>query len=327
MPSKVTIAISIAAAAVAMVLAALPVWAQTYPSRPITLIDTFPPGGSTGIVARMVADKIAAPLGAQIIVDSRAGAGGTVAARQVARSAPDGYTLMLGFSGTLAIAPNLYPNPGYDPRRDFAPVGMIGIAPSSLVVHPSFQVHSIAELITYAKANPGKVNYGSAGVGTVGHVAGELLARMTGTKLVHVPYRGTGPALTDILGGHIPAAFVPLPAAHENVVSGALNMLGVTSLDRSRVLPDVPTIAEQGLPGYEAALRYGLVAPAGTPRPIIEKLNTELRKALATEDITKRFAVEGLEALPSTPEEYAVEIDREETKWSTLIREIGLKFE
>jgi len=302
-------------------------WAQAYPSRPITIVDTFPPGGSTGIIARILADKLSGLLGQQMIVDSRGGAGGTVAARGIARSVPDGYTIMLAFTGTLAIAPSLYPNAGYNPRKDFAPVGLIGVAPASLVVHPSFPVHSLGELIAHAKANPGKVNFGSAGVGSVGHLAGELLASMTNIKLVHVPYRGTGPALTDVLGGHIPMVFAPLPATRENAKSGALRMLGVTSLKRSSVMPDIPTIAEQGLPGYEAVLRYGFVVPADTPRAIIGRINKELRTALATDEIIKRFATEGVEPLPSTPEEYAADIDREEAKWSTLVKELGLKAE
>jgi tripartite-type tricarboxylate transporter receptor subunit TctC len=201
------------------------------------------------------------------------------------------------------------------------------MSPNSLVVHPSFPVHSVGELIAYAKQSPGKVNFGSAGIGTVGHVAGELLASMAGIKLVHVPYRGTGPNLTDLLGGHIPMSFAPIPATYENAKNGLLRMLGVTSLNRSSLLPDVPTIAEQGLPGFAAVLRYGLVVPANTPRPIIDRLNKELGAALATEDVRSRFATVGAEPLASTPEEYAADIDREETKWSTLIKSLGLKAE
>jgi tripartite-type tricarboxylate transporter receptor subunit TctC len=178
------------------------------------------------------------------------------------------------------------------------------MAPNSLVVHPSFQVRSVGELIAYAKQNPGQVNFGSAGIGTVGHVAGELLASMADIKLVHVPYRGTGPNLTDLLGGHIPMSFAPIPATYENTKNGLLRMLGVTSLNRSSLLPDVPTIAEQGLAGFEAVLRYGLVVPANTPRPIIDRLNKELRAALATDDVRARFATIGAEPLTSTPEEY-----------------------
>jgi tripartite-type tricarboxylate transporter receptor subunit TctC len=302
-------------------------WAQNWPARPITIVDTFPPGGSTGIIARILADKFSETMGQQFIVDQRGGAAGTVGARQIARSAPDGYTLMLGFTGTLAIAPSMYAAPGYDPRKDFAPIGRIGTAPSSLVVHPSFPGKNVAELIEYAKKNPGKVNFGSAGVGSVNHVAGELFANMASIKLSHVPYRGTGPALTDLLGGHIPAVFAPVPATYENAKNGQIRMLGVTSLTRSSLIPEMPTIAEQGLAGYEAVLRYGLVAPTGTPRPIIDRLNKELREMLASDVMRARFATVGAEPLSSTPEEYANDIEQDHTKWSTLVKSLGLKAE
>ena len=301
--------------------------AEDFPSRPLTLIVPFPPGGSTNIVMRIVADKLSELLGQQVVVDNRAGAGGTAGTRAVAKSAPDGYTIGLGYTGPLAIAPSLYSNLGYDPRRDFAPIGRVATAPNSLVVHPSFPAKSIAELIAYVKANPGKVNFGSAGIGTVSHLAGEYFAARAGIKLIHIPYKGTGPALTDLIGGHIPMAFAPIPASHAQAAGGTVRMLGVTSLKRSSLLPDVPTIAESGLPGYEAVLRYGLVAPAGTPRAIIERLNHELNVALASADVRQRLATEGAEPLPSTPDEYAADIDREETQWSKVVKESGAKVE
>jgi tripartite-type tricarboxylate transporter receptor subunit TctC len=301
--------------------------AQNYPTRPITLIVPFPPGGSTTIVARIVTDRMADAIGQQFVVDNRGGAGGTLGTRQVAKSAPDGYTIALGYTGTLAIGPSLFPNVGYDVRADFAPIGRIGVAPSTIVVHPSFPVHSVAELIAYAKANPGKVDYGSAGVGTVGHVAGEYFAIATGIKLTHIPYKGTGPAMTDLLGGHIPLSFSPIPAVHESAKNGLLRMLAVTSAKRSALVPEMPTVAESGVPGFDAVLRYGLVAPAGTPRPIIERLNTALRATLASEEVRNRLAIEGAEPLPSTPEEYAVDIDHEETQWSKVIKASGAKSE
>ena len=300
---------------------------QTYPTRPITMVVPFPPGGSTSIVARIVAERMAEALGQQFIIDNRGGAGGTIGTRQVAKSAPDGYTLEVGYTGTLAIAPALYRNVGYDVRTDFTAVGRIGVAPSTLVVHPSFPAKTVAEFIAYAKANPGKVNYGSAGIGTVAHVAGEYFALETGIKLVHIPYKGTGPAMTDLLGGHIPAAFPPIPAAHEAVKSGLLRILAVTSIKRSALMPEVPTIAESGVPGFDAALRYGIVAPAGTPRPIVDQLNQALRTALAAEDVRNRLALEGAEPLPSTPDEYAADIDREATQWSRVIKASGARAE
>jgi tripartite-type tricarboxylate transporter receptor subunit TctC len=301
--------------------------ADDYPNRPITLVVPFPPGGSTTIVARIIGDKLAEALGQQIVVDNRGGAGGTIGTRAVAKSAPDGYTLLLGYTGTLAIGPTLYPSAGYDPRKDFEPIGMIGHAPNSLVVHPSFNVHSVKELVAYAKANPGKVNYGSAGVGTVSHVAGVYFANAAGIQLTHIPYKGTGPALADLLGGHIPMAFAPIPATHASIAEGSLRGLAVTSAKRSRLLPDVPTIAEAGVPGFEASLYYGLVAPAGTPRPVIDKLNKALRDVLATEEVRKRLATDGAEPVPGTPEEYAKHIDQDETKWSKVVRDSGARAE
>jgi tripartite-type tricarboxylate transporter receptor subunit TctC len=292
--------------------------AQNFPTRTITLVIPFAPGGSNTIVGRAVADKMSELLGEKIVVDNRPGAGGTVGTRAVAKSDPDGYTILLSFTGTLAIAPSLYKNAGYDPRRDFAPIGLIGNAPNSLVVHPSFAAKSVAELIAYAKANPGKVNFGSAGAGTVSHITGEYFAHSAGIKLVHIPYKGTGPALTDLLGGHIPMAFAPIPASHANVSAGMLRALAVTSTTRSSLLPDVPTISESGLPGFDASLYYGLVAPAGTPRPVIDRLNKALQDALGSDVVKKQLALDGTEITPGTPEDYADFIDKDEKKWSQL---------
>ena len=306
---------------------ASPALAQGYPSRPITLVVPFPPGGSATIIARIIADKLADALGQQIVVDNRGGAAGSIAARQVARSAPDGYTILLAFTGTLAVSPAIFPNVGYDPRKDFAGIGLIGMAPSVFAVNPSVPARSVADLIAIAKASPGKLQYGSPGIGTTNHLAGELLASMAGIKIAHIPYKGTGPAVNDLLGGHISMMFVPFPAAHGNVSAGTLRALGVTSLQRSRLLPDIPTVAEAGLPGFEVVQRSTLLAPAGTPRSIVERLNKELNAVLATDEVRKRLALEGAEPIPGTPEEYAADIDREETRWSKLVKAIGLKVE
>ena len=220
----------VAAAILGLVAAINSAYAQNYPTRAITLVIPFAPGGSTSIVGRAIADKMSELLGEKVAVDNRPGAGGTVGTKAVAKSDPDGYTLLLGYTGNLAIGPSLYRNPGYDPRKDFAPIGMIGNAPNSLVVHPSFPAKTVAELVAYAKANPGKVNFGSAGAGTASHITGEYFARAAGIKLVHIPYKGTGPVLTDLLGGHIPMAFAPIPASHTNVAAGKLRALAVTSL-------------------------------------------------------------------------------------------------
>ncbi|NVO15676.1 MAG: tripartite tricarboxylate transporter substrate binding protein [Rhodoplanes sp.] len=325
-PTRRSVGLCLAAA---VALAAVPALAQPqdYPSRPITLIVPFPPGGSTSIVGRLVGEKMSELLGQQIVIDNRGGAGGTVAARSFTRATPDGYTLLFGYSGTIAIGPSLYPNAGFDPRKDFAAVGMIGSAPAVLVVHPSFDVASAGALIDLAKQRPGQIGYGSAGVGTVTHIAGELFVAMSGAKLTHIPYRGSGPVLNDLIGGHIKMSFTPIPAVHALIDHGALRALAVTSATRSSLMPEVPTVSETGLPGYEVVLRYGLLAPAGTPRPIIDTLNKALRAALDSPDLKARLAVEGAEVLPSTPEEYAADIDREETKWSKVIKDAGIKAE
>lgn len=299
--------------------------AQSYPVRPVTLVVPFPPGGSTSVMARIVAEAMGEGLGQQVVIDNRPGAGGTIAAKAFTRAPPDGYTLMLGYSGTIAIGPTLYPNAGFDPRRDFTPIGLIGTAPAVLVVHPSLGVGSVAELIARAKERPGSINYGSAGIGTVTHVAGELFTSMAKIRIAHVPYRGSGPVMNDLVGGHIPMSFTPIPAAHAQVEGGTLRALAVTSLTRSPLMPNVPTVAESGLPGYEAVLHYGLLAPPGTPSAIVERLNAALRQAIATPEVLKRLAFEGAEPLASSAREYAEDIDRDEVKWSRVLREAGVK--
>lgn len=308
----------------ALATASLPVVAQDYPHRPITLIVPFPPGGSTTIVARIIGEKMSETLGQPVVIDNRGGAGGTVGTRSAAKSAADGYTIALTYTGTMAIGPHIHAAAGYDPRKDFAPIGRIGATPMVLVVHPSIKAKSVAELIKLIKGDSVPFQFGSAGVSTVGHLAGELFAYMAKVKLAHIPYKGSGPMMTDLLGGHIKMSFTNVPVAHGVVASGKLRALAVASARRSAMMPDVPTATESGLPGYEAGLLYGLAAPAGTPQPIIARLNKELRTALASPDVLKRLATEGAEALPSTPEEYATDIDREERDWSKLLKSIGL---
>jgi tripartite-type tricarboxylate transporter receptor subunit TctC len=315
-----------ALAAIAAVIAlARPVVAQDYPVRPITLVVPYAAGGGNDAMARTVADKMSRALGQQIVVENRGGAGGTIATRQVAKAAPDGYTLVIGGTGTLAVNPTLYSNVGYDPRKDFAPVGLIGTSALVVLVRPDFAAHSIRELIELAKREPGKLSYASAGVGSGIHLATVLFEHMADATLTHVPYRGTGPALTDLLGGHVAVYFSSLPSAVALVRDGKVRALGITGAKRSPVLPDVPTVAQAGLPGYEAVLHYGIVAPAGTPRPIVEKLNAALRTSLAAPETQQRMAAEGTEPLASSPEDYAADIDREETKWSAIVRRSGAK--
>jgi tripartite-type tricarboxylate transporter receptor subunit TctC len=299
--------------------------ATEYPNHPITLIVPYAPGGGNDVLARGVAEPMSKALGQPIVIENHGGAGGSIGTRQVAKSAPDGYTLGLGGTGTLAIDPTLYPNAGYDPRKDFAPVGLIATGPLIVLVNPSLPAHNVQELIALAKAQPGKLNYASAGKGSGIHLGTVLFADTAGIDITHIPYKGSGPALTDLLGGHVSIYFSSLPSAVGLVNDGKLRALGVTGLKRSPILPDVPTVAEQGLPGFEAVLHYGIVAPAGTPRPIVDKLNAALRAALNTDDVHRRIATEGAEPLPTTPDEYAADIDAEETKWSALVKKAGAK--
>jgi tripartite-type tricarboxylate transporter receptor subunit TctC len=291
-----------------------------YPDHPITLIVPYAPGGGNDVMARAVADPMSKMLGQPVVIENRAGAGGSVGTRQVAKAAPDGYTLGLGGTGTLAIDPTLYPNVGYDPRRDFSPVGLIATSPLIVLVNHSVPAHNVQELIALAKAQPGKLNYASAGVGSGIHLGTVLFAETAGIDITHIPYKGSGPALTDLLGGHVQIYFSSLPPAVGLVKEGKLRALGVTGLQRSSSFPDLPTVAEQALPGFEAVLHYGIVAPAGTPRPIVDKLNAALRAALDDPKVRGHIATEGAEPLPTSPEEYAADIDREETKWSALVR-------
>ena len=316
----------------AAIAAALATWgtivaaaAQTYPNRPITLVVPFPPGGSTGIVARVIADKMSETLGQPVVIDNRPGAGGLTGGRSVAKSAPDGYTLLATSTGTTAIGPSIYPNAGFDPRKDFAPIGRIGTGFNALALNPRVPARTIPELLAYAKQNPGKLHVGSAGGGTLSHLSAELFAGMAGIKLTHVPYRGNGPAFTDLLGGHIQMQFVPIVQAHGNIAGGQVRALGVTGAQRSNLFPELPTIAEAGLPGYEATQQYGLVAAAGTPPAIVEALNRALRTALASDEVRKRLAADGAEPVPSTPEEHALLIEQEHAKWTRLVNEIGFK--
>jgi tripartite-type tricarboxylate transporter receptor subunit TctC len=274
-----------------------------------------------------VAEKMSVRLGQQIVVENRPGAGGSNATRQVARSAPDGYTLVLGGTGTLGVNPTLYNNVGYDPRKDFAPVGLIGTSALIVLVHPALPAHSIRELIDLAKSEPGKLNYASAGVGSGIHLGTVLFEQMAGVTLTHVPYRGSAPALTDLMGGHVSIYFSSLPPAIGLARDGRVRPLAVTGAKRSDVFPDLPTVAEAGLPGYESVLHYGIVAPAGTSRSIVDKLNAAMRAALDAPDTKEHMATDGTEPLPSTPDEYAADIDREETKWSAIVRKSGAKAE
>src|SRR5262249_10998523 len=294
--------------------------AQDYPSRPITLIVPYAAGGGNDLMARTAAEKMSRTLGQQIVIENRGGAGGTIATRQVARAAPDGYTLGLGGTGTLAIDPTLYANVGYDPRKDFAPIRLLATRALVVCVHPSLPVSSVGDLIALAKREPGKLNYASAGAGSGIHLATEYFATMAGVRLTHIPYKGSSPALADLVGGHVAIYFSSLPPAVGLVKEGKVRALAVTSAKRSPLFPELPTVAEAALPGYEAVVHYGIVAPAGAPRPTVEKLSAALRAAVTSDDLKARLADDGAEPLASTPEEYAADIDREESKWSAIVK-------
>ena len=301
--------------------------AQDYPARSVTLIVPYPAGGGVDAMARIVADKLSAALGQQVMVDNRAGGSGLVGTRAVVKAAPDGYTLLLGHTGTLSINPTLYTNAGYDPRKDFAAVGLIASMPVVLIAHPSFPARSIADLIAAAKKEPGKLNVGTSPVGTGGYMSAELFKSITGVDVAIIPYKGTAPVMNDLLGGHVPVAFGVIPPALGNIQAGKLRAIAVASPKRTSLLPDVPTFAESGLPGFESVLHYGLLAPAGTPQPIVDRLNAELRKLVDTDEVKKRIHLEGGDPLTSSADEYAADIDKEEAKWGALIRKLNLKIE
>jgi tripartite-type tricarboxylate transporter receptor subunit TctC len=320
-------ALALLSFAVAIAATAPVAQAQDFPTKPITLVVPYAAGGGNDVIARIVAERMSAILGQQIVVENRGGAGGTIATRQVAKAQPDGYTLLIATS-SLAINPSLYPNAGYDPRKDFAPIGLIASSSNVVLVHPSVPAKSISELIALAKREDGKLTFASTGTGSSVHLAAELFAGLADVKLSHVPYKGSGPALNDLIGGHVAMMFSTMASAAGLVRDGTkVRALAVTGAKRSILFPDLPTVAEAGLPGYESVLHYGVVAPAGTPRPVIERLNAALNAALANDEVKSKLAVEGAEVLPSTPDEYAADIAKEETKWSDIIRKAGVKGE
>jgi tripartite-type tricarboxylate transporter receptor subunit TctC len=302
-------------------------FAQDYPTRTISLVVPYPPGGGVDAMARVVAEKMSGALGQQVVVDNRAGGSGLVGTRAFIKSAPDGYTLFLGHTGSISINPSLYANAGFDPRKDFAPIGLIASMPVALLAHPSFPAKTIGDLVAIAKREGTKFNIGTSAVGTGGYLSAELFKSITGIDAAIIPYKGTGQVMNDLLGNHVPIAFGVLPPALGNLQAGTLRAIAVLSPTRFSLLPDVPTANESGLPGFESVLHYGLLAPAGTPRPIIERLNTALRGLVGTEQVKQRILAEGGDPLTSTPEEYAKDIDSEETKWGTLVRKLNLKVE
>jgi tripartite-type tricarboxylate transporter receptor subunit TctC len=306
---------------------ATPAAADDYPTKPITLIVPFPAGGGVDVIGRIVADKLAAELGQPVVIDNRGGAAGVIGTRVAARAAPDGYTLVMATSGSIAINPNLYANPGYQTLKDLAPIGLISSTPIVLMAHPSAPEQSLAEVIASAKREPGKLNIGTPPPGTSAYLGGELFKSLAGVDITIVTYRGTGPLTTDLLGGHVKLGLNVLAPAMSMLKAGSLKALAVLAQRRSSHLPDTPTSAEAGLPGFESGLNYGLLAPAGTPDAIIKRLNLALRAGIDTPDVRARIAADGGDPLPSSPEEYRADIEREDGRWGALIRKLNLKVE
>jgi tripartite-type tricarboxylate transporter receptor subunit TctC len=299
--------------------------AAPYPDRPVKILVGFSAGGGTDVAARVMAQKLTDALGQSVVVENRPGASGMLAAEAAAKAAPDGYTLMMGSQTTLAVAPALYRKFGIDAARDFAGVAMAGVSPLVMVVHPSLPVQSVKDVIGLAKAKPGTLNFASGGLGTTPHMAGELFAIQAGIKMVHVAYRGEAPAINDLLGGQIPLIFANLSAVIGNVRAGSLRALAVTSAQRSASAPDIPTIAEVALPGFDAATWFALVAPAGTPREIVKRINAEVTRIVAASEVQQRFADLGMTISAGTPDALDGYIKSEIAKWAKVIKDADVQ--
>ncbi len=307
-----------------LALCAATAQAQDYPSRPIRLLIPYSPGGPVDISGRIVALKLTEAFGQQVIVDNRAGGGGNIAVEIVARSAPDGYTLLMGANGTNAINPSLYPKLAVDPAKELAPLGLVASSPMILVAHPSLQAGNVKELVALAKAKPGSINFASSGSGSTAHLSSELLKLMSGVQIVHVPYKGASPALTDLVAGQTQFMITGVSSTLPFVKSGKLKALGVSSDKRLAILPDVPTVAE-AVPGYEVVTWYGVFAPVATPKLITEKLTAALSKIVASADARERFAALGAEANFLPPDKFAAMVRVETAKWAKVIKESGAK--
>lgn len=296
---------------------------EPWPARPIRFILPFPPGGGTDILGRLIAERLSAHLGQPVVTENRGGAGGNVGAEAAARSAPDGYTIVL-VAPSLAISPTLYSKINYDPVKDFAPISLVATVPNVMITQPSMP-GQLQEFIAVAKSKPGALNFGSGGAGTSNHLAGELFNLVTGAKLVHVPYKGVNLAMQDVLAGNVHLVFIGIPAAAPHVKAGKLKALALVAPQRSSALPDVPTVAEAGLRDFEVTTWYGVLAPAGTSRSTVNRLNGELVKIMHSPELKEKLAATGTDPLTSTPEEFAAYIKREIAKWGDVIRKAGVK--
>jgi len=300
---------------------------QNYPNRPVRFVVPFAPGGSVDTLARTIGPRLADALGQQIVVDNRPGGNGNIGMEVVAQSRPDGHTLVLGYIANLAIFPSLPVKLPYDPVKDYAPVTQVASSPNVLTAHPSVPAKSLRELVALVKAKPGQVSFASTGVASVGHLTGELLNNLAGMKMVHVPYKGGGQAIIDLLGGHVQVMFSGFSAVMPHIKSGKVRPLAVTGPQRSPALPDVPTLAEQGFSGVEATAWYGVLAPAGTPRPIVARLHDEVVKILRVPDVVQKLDALGFEIVGSTPEAFAAYIKTEIRKWADVVKASGAKAE
>jgi tripartite-type tricarboxylate transporter receptor subunit TctC len=299
--------------------------AQAWPTKPIRLVVPYPPGGSADILARSIGQKLSDGLGQQVVVENRPGAGTAIGAEAVAKAAPDGYTILLGTVSSHAINPALTPGLKYDPVKDFAPVSLVASIPFALIVHPSLPATSVKELIALAKAKPGSLNFSSAGSGTSNHLAGELFKSMTGTFMVHIPYKGSAPALNDLIAGQVQLMFDLVLTTAPHVKSGAVRALAVTGRERSSALPGVPTVAESGVPGYEVSAWFGFFAPAGTPPAVVNALNAETVKTLRLPDLRERLASQGADAVTNSPEQFSALVREELAKWTRVVKASGMK--
>jgi len=316
----------IAATTLAAALVSGSALAQAWPSKPIRYVVPFPPAGATDITARIIADKIAGPLGQPVVVENRPGAAGNVGSGEVAKSAPDGYTL-LQCTVAQSISATLYAKLNYDLEKDLTPVAMIALVPNVMEVNPAVRARSVAEFIALAKSKPGKINFASAGGGTSIHMSAEMFMMMTGVKMVHVPYKGSGPALADLIGGQVDVMFDNLTSSIGFIKSGKLRALAVTTATRYPELPDVPTMQEAGVPGYEATAWFGMLAPKGTPRNVVARINAEVNKALAQPDTKEKLARQGAVASAWTPEQFGAFIHNEIAKWGKVVKASGAKVE
>ena len=306
---------------------ALPVGAQTYPSKSVRILVGFAPGGSTDIVARLIAQEMSKNTGQQVVVDNRPGAGGNIAAELASKASPDGHTLFACTTGVFAIQPFLYSKLPYDPEKGLVPVTQTGSLPYIIVVHPSLPVKNVKDFIAFVKARPGDVNYASSGIGTASHLSAALFASTAGLKMVHVPYKGTGNAMTDLLAGQVVMIFDQPVSSLPHVQAGKLRVLGISSGTRFPTLKDIPTIAEQGLPGFEAISWAGICAPGGTPKPLADRVYSEVARTLKVSDIRDRLLRDGIEPIGSTPEQFAEHIKKEMVKWGKVVKDTGARVE